>query len=144
MCNKNQNSKPNIIVIMSDDQGSWALGCAGNEEIHTPHLDALAASGIRFENFFCSSPVCSPARASLLTGKIPSGHVLHDWVRSGNIDSNLLSEEQQQMGIFSDENEPIQYIENHTTYTEILADEGYHCGLSGKWHLGDSLKPQKG
>lgn len=65
-------------------RGDWTLGCAGNREIRTPNLDHLAATGIRFENFFCASPVCSPARASLLTGRIPSQHGVHDWIREGN------------------------------------------------------------
>ncbi|MHA7305255.1 sulfatase-like hydrolase/transferase [Arthrobacter sp. TMN-49] len=65
---------PNIVFILGDDQGLWALGCAGNTEIRTPHLDALAAGGTRLENFFCVSPVC-PARANLMTGQIPSGTV---------------------------------------------------------------------
>ena len=76
----------NILFILSDDQGAWALGAAGNREIQTPNLDALAAGGMRFENFFCVSPVCSPARASILTGRIPSAHGVHDWIRAGNLD----------------------------------------------------------
>ena len=64
----------NLVFILSDDQGAWALGCAGNTDIQTPHLDALAAQGVRFDNFYCASPVCSPARASILTGRIPSQH----------------------------------------------------------------------
>lgn len=55
--------RPNLLIIMSDDQGPWALGCAGIPELKTPNIDRLAAGGIRFENFFCVSPVCSPARA---------------------------------------------------------------------------------
>jgi len=68
---------PNILIIMSDDQGPWAMGCAGNSEMRTPNLDRLATEGIRFTNFFCTSPVCSPARASFLTGRIPSQHGVH-------------------------------------------------------------------
>jgi arylsulfatase A-like enzyme len=78
--------KPNILVIMADDMGHWSLACAGNSDVHTPNLDRLAVSGTRFENFFCVSPVCSPARASLLTGRIPSQHGVHDWLKLGNID----------------------------------------------------------
>ena len=73
--------QPNVVFIISDDQGFWSLGCAGNREIYTPNIDRLAAQGMRFENFFCVSPVCSPARASLLTGCIPSQHGVHDWLR---------------------------------------------------------------
>ncbi|CAH0121286.1 Ulvan-active sulfatase [Paenibacillus sp. CECT 9249] len=120
-------NQPNVVFILSDDQGAWALGCYGNTEIRTPNLDRLAARGVRFGNFFCTSPVCSPARASLLTGKIPSQHGVHDWIKDGNVGER-----------------PVEYLAGHTAYTEILAANGYHCGMSGKWHLGHSALPQKG
>ena len=50
------NKKPNIIFILTDDQGAWAMHCAGNGDVHTPNLDRIAAQGIRFNNFFCASP----------------------------------------------------------------------------------------
>ena len=78
--------KPNILFILSDDQGAWAMHCAGTPELYTPNLDRIARSGMRFDNFFCVSPVCSPARASLLTGRIPSAHGVLDWLRDGNVD----------------------------------------------------------
>ena len=118
--------RPNILFILSDDQGPWALGCAGNNEIITPNLDRLAATGMRFENFFCASPVCSPARASLFTGKIPSQHGVHDWIRDGN-----------------DGPDSIGYLDGHTCYSDTLAGNGYTCGISGKWHLGASQIPRK-
>jgi len=121
---------PDIVVILTDDQGCWAMGCAGNPEIRTPNLDRLATTGVRFESFFCASPVCSPARASLLTGRIPSSHGIHDWLRKGNIDH--------------DDDRGIEYLRGMPGYTDVLAQRGYVCGLSGKWHLGDSLRPQKG
>ncbi len=121
------NEHPNILFILTDDQGAWALGAAGNDEIITPNLDRLAAKGILFNNFFCASPVCSPARASILTGRIPSQHGIHDWIREGNVKPD-----------------PIQFLEGFTTYTDLLAAHGYTCGLSGKWHLGDSALPQHG
>ncbi len=119
--------QPNILFILTDDQGSWALGCAGNNEMVTPNLDQLAASGIRFENFFCTSPVCSPARASILTGRIPSQHGVHDFIKEGNSGSG-----------------GINYLEGQIAYTDILAEHGYICGISGKWHLGASDLPQNG
>jgi len=119
--------RPNVILILTDDQGPWAAGCYGNPEIRTPNMDRLAATGVRFENFFCTSPVCSPARASLLTGRIPSQHGVHDWISAGNMPPN-----------------PTRYIEGFTCYTDILSAHGYVCGLVGKWHLGDSLTPQHG
>jgi len=131
MASKDRN-RPNILFIQTDDQGYWALGCAGNAELRTPNLDRLAASGIHFENFFCVSPVCSPARASILTGRIPSQHGVHDWLRAGN------STVEPDRG-----GELTEYLKGQTAYTDILAQNGYVCGLSGKWHLGDAHHPQK-
>ena len=128
-----QPDRPNVIVILTDDQGCWAMGCAGNGEIRTPNLDRLAATGIRFENLFCASPVCSPARASLLTGRIPSQHGVHDWIRAGNC-----NQDEDKSG------RVIEYLRGQRGYTDALAAAGYACGLSGKWHLGDSHTPQKG
>jgi arylsulfatase A-like enzyme len=128
--------KPNIVFILSDDQGAWALGCSGNSEVITPNIDSLAHSGIRFNNFFCTSPVCSPARASILTGKIPSQHGVHDWIRKGNIDSPK--------GGLWGKDRPVEYLQGHECYTDYLSEAGYECGISGKWHLGASHLPQKG
>jgi len=125
--------RPNVLVILTDDQGCWAMGCAGNTEIRTPNLDRLAAGGMRFESFFCVSPVCSPARASLLTGRIPSQHGVHDWIRAGNCNAD-----QEKAG------RCVEYLHGQTGYTDVLAAGGYVCGLSGKWHLGDAHHPQKG
>jgi choline-sulfatase len=119
--------RPNVVFILTDDQGPWAAGCCGNPEIRTPNIDRLAATGMRFESFFCTSPVCSPARASLLTGRLPSQHGVHDWIRHRNMPPNAA-----------------RYLEGFTCYTDLLAGAGYTCGLSGKWHLGDSVSPQHG
>ena len=75
------NKKPNIIFILTDDQGAWAMHCAGNGDVHTPNLDRIAAQGIRFNNFFCASPVCSPkqfAKMEMIVGKIHSSVVDSD------------------------------------------------------------------
>lgn len=117
--------RPNILFMISDDQGAWALGCAGNEEIRTPVLDGIARAGIRFANFFCTSPVCSPARASLLTGDIPSSHGVHDWIRAGSMGENR-----------------IDYLAGQTLLPDVLSAHGYRCGLIGKWHLGASDVPR--
>ena len=123
-------ARPNIVFILTDDQGCWAMGCAGNGEIRTPNLDRLAATGMRLDHLFCASPVCSPARASILTGRIPSQHGVHDWIRGGSVaDGN---------------DRPIEYLAGQLAYTDVLAANGYACGFSGKWHLGDSARPQKG
>jgi arylsulfatase A-like enzyme len=119
--------RTNVLFILSDDQGVWAAGCYGNPEIRTPNLDRIAREGIRFENFFVATPVCSPSRATLLTGRIPSQHGVHDWIRDGNVGANA-----------------IRYLEGEVAYTDVLARNGWTCGLSGKWHLGDSQIPQHG
>jgi len=126
---------PNVLFILSDDQGPWAMRCAGNREIETPSLDRLAASGMRFDNFFCASPVCSPARGTLLTGRIPSQHGVHDWIAAGN----TIPRYEHVKG-----RELTEYLEDQPGYTDYLAAAGYRCGISGKWHLGDSHHPQKG
>jgi len=130
----NETSRPNIILILTDDQGAWTLRCAGNSEIKTPNLDRLAASGIRFENFFCATPVCSPARASILTGRIPSQHGIHDFIRIRQGRNPLLGK---------GNGRAIEYLAGQMAYTDLLAAQGYRCGLSGKWHMGDECHPQK-
>lgn len=106
------------------------MGCAENREIRTPNLDRLAETGIRMENFFCVSPVCFPARASILSGRIPSQHGIHDWLSGGNSSK-------------VEQREPIEYLKGMPGYTDLLAGNGYTGGLSGKWHMGDSEHPQK-
>ena len=124
--------RPNIIFILSDDQGAWAMGCAGNSELDTPNLDRLASTGVRFDNFFCASPVCSPARASILTGRIPSQHGVQDFLRKGN------TPHLPQDGV------EIEYMRGERSYVQMLVESGYVSGLSGKWHLGRSALPQLG
>lgn len=138
--------RPNVLFILSDDQGAWAMHCAGMSELHTPNLDRIAANGMRFDDFFCVSPVCSPARASLLTGTIPSVHGVHDWIRRGSVDSERFAKagKENPYGGYEDERKPIQYLKGRTAYTDVLAESGYLCALSGKWHLGDSVNPQHG
>lgn len=137
------NKRPNLLFILTDDQGAWAMRCAGNTDIHTPNLDRLARQGTRFENFFCASPVCSPARASILTGRIPSQHGVHDWIRSGSLDRRELGEHASHP-YFASEDVPIRYLDGMTAYSDLLAEKGYVCALAGKWHLGDSMHPQHG
>jgi len=134
---KTTDNRPNIVMFFADDQGAWALGCAGNRELKTPNLDRLAQAGVRFENFFCVSPVCSPARASLLTGRVPSAHGVHDWLKRGNID---LKEGESSRGV----DRAIEYLEGLDGFTDYLAASGYDCAFSGKWHMGNSAQPQKG
>ena len=142
-------NRPNILFILSDDQGPWAMNCAGTSELITPNLDRLADTGIRFENFFCASPVCSPARASILTGQMPSQHGVQDFLRAGNSahsmpihrSRDVMTNKEELTGL---DGRAIEFLKERATYTEVLANNSYSCGLSGKWHIGDSATPQAG
>ena len=108
--------QPNFIVIMTDDQGYGDLSCMGNTDFQTPNIDALAQSGARFTNWYSNSPVCSPSRASLLTGRYPA----HAGVRA------ILAGNRKASGLTADA----------PTIATALKEEGYQTALIGKWHLG--------
>ncbi len=109
---------PNIILIMSDDHGWYDTGFNGNKEILTPNMDSLASEGIVFDRFYSASAVCSPTRASLITGRNP----LRTDIPYAN-HGHLKTEE--------------------ITIPEILKDHGYSTGHFGKWHLGTLTKTVK-
>ncbi|MFB9166604.1 sulfatase-like hydrolase/transferase [Arthrobacter psychrochitiniphilus] len=119
---------PNFIVVMTDDQGAWARGRTMPELI-TPVLDELGETGLELTRFFCTSPVCSPARASLVTGRMPSAHGVHDWLRSENSGVSTRG---------------VHYLQDFATTPELLHEAGYTCAHSGKWHLGDARTPAPG
>ncbi len=118
----------NLVFILTDNQGAWTLGCYGNPDIRTPHIDRLAQEGVRFTRALSSNPVCSPTRATFLTGLMPSQHGVHSF-----LDPKFM------MG-------PAAYntLREFTSLGEVLREAGYTCGLSGKWHLGDNLRPSEG
>ena len=72
--------RPNILVFFSDDHGQWLQQAYGNSEVQTPNMTRIARDGVRMTNAFTTSPVCSPARASFFTGRMPSQHGIHDWI----------------------------------------------------------------
>lgn len=111
-------AKPNVILIMADDLGWGDVGFNGNKIIKTPYLDQLASEGIIFSRFYAAAPVCSPTRASCLTGRNP----YRQGIYSANV-GHLRIEE--------------------TTLSEILKNEGYRTGMFGKWHLGTLTKRGK-
>jgi len=106
--------RPNVLLIITDDQGYGDLGIHGNPTIHTPHLDRLARQSVGFRSFYVS-PVCSPTRASLLTGRYN--------YRTGVVDTYL-----GRSLMHGDE----------ITLAEMLSGAGYRTGIFGKWHLGDN------
>ena len=119
--------RPNVVIILSDDQGWGDVGCYGAEDAQTPHLDALAASGVRLLDFYANAPMCSPTRAALLTGRYP--------YRCGV--PFVVDSRPGKRGLAGDE----------ITIAEILRGQGYRTGLVGKWHLGshrDSLPNNQG
>ncbi len=124
--------RPNLLFILTDDQGYWSMGCSGNTEIRTPNLDRLASRGTRMANFFCASPVCSPARASILTGRIPSQHGVHDFLHWGRTVAG------------AERAEKTAFLAEFPAYPALLGQSGYDCAISGKWHLGYSAEPQAG
>ena len=110
---------PNIIVLLADDLGYGELGCQGNEEIPTPHIDSIAANGVRFTNGYVTGPNCSPSRAGFLSGRIPT--------RFG-YENNPIGHR--------NENPAIGFPTSETTLAETMQDAGYTTGLLGKWPLG--------
>ncbi|MFY0651073.1 MAG: sulfatase-like hydrolase/transferase [Cyclobacteriaceae bacterium] len=120
-CQKSK-KKPNIILIMADDLGYGGIGCYGNKEIKTPHLDAMAREGIRFTDFHSNGSVCSPTRAALLTGKYQQ--------RSGLEGVIYVRGESRKVGLDT----------QHTTLAKVFQQNGYKTGIMGKWHLGYDQK----
>lgn len=117
---------PPILVFLTDDHGHWAGNCLGTPLIESPNLDYLADTGTRFTNAFTPCPVCSPARASFFTGKLPSAHGIHDYLA-----------------------EPGQYtdhpaLKGQRTLALDAQSGGYETALSGKWHCGHFWEPPEG
>jgi len=104
-------ASPNIILLMSDDQGWGDVGFNGNKVLQTPNLDEMAASGVRFDRFYTASPLCSPTRGSCLTGRHPF-----------------------RFGILAAHTGGMRVGE--ITVAEMLKKKGYQTGFFGKWHMG--------
>jgi len=103
--------RPNILYIFTDQQFAGAMGCAGNADLRTAAMDSLAASGVRFDLAYCTTPLCSPSRSSMFTGLMPS--------RTG-VPSNGMS---------------IRPELRERELGHLLSGAGYHCAYGGKWHL---------
>lgn len=126
------NKPPNIIVILADDLGWTDIGCFGSTFYETPNLDALATEGIRFTNNYASSPVCSPARSSLMTGKNPINTGVTDWIKGRQENGKAKSFEKLITPVTS-----YQLALTENTIAEYAYKNGYQTFFAGKWHLGE-------
>jgi len=109
----------NLVSIVTDDQAHWSIGAYGNREARTPNTDRLAREGALFTNAFTVTPVCSPSRATFLTGRYGTQLGVTDWITPQEARAGL--------GL------PVEA----TTWPEVLQQHGYVTGLIGKWHLGE-------
>ncbi len=111
-------SRPNVLLIVTDEQRYDTLGCTGRERISTPNIDGLAANGMLFENAFCTTPICTPARTSIFSGLYPHTHgmIANHQMRPG-CDQMLMRKD---LKLIAD----------------YLKPAGYFCGYTGKWHMG--------
>ena len=114
-------AKPNVLLILTDDQGTLDANCYGSTDLYTPAMDSVAASGVRFTQAYAHT-VCCPARAMLLTGRHPQRCGVNTWMQGnakGPKGPNMRREE--------------------ITLAEVLRSAGYRTALFGKWHLGAAL-----
>ena len=111
-----ESDRPNVVFIFVDDQGYYDLGCYGATEVETPRIDAMAAEGVRFTDYYAAAPICSPSRAGLLTGCYPRRVGMEAWVQRAD----------SRRGLNPDE----------LTIGELFQANGYATACIGKWHLG--------
>jgi arylsulfatase A-like enzyme len=137
--NRSEELPPNIIFILVDDLGWKDLGCFGSSFYETPNIDALAAGGMKFTNAYAASPVCSPTRSSILTGKNPARTQNTDWFGAPQPENAPKKAKFRDKSLL-----PAPYKEylelNEKTIAEALKEGGYATFFAGKWHLGHEEK----
>ncbi|MBN38923.1 MAG: N-acetylgalactosamine-6-sulfatase [Opitutae bacterium] len=125
--------EPNIVLIVSDDQGYRDLGCFGSDEIKTPHLDHLAKGGVKLTNFYVAWPACTPSRGALLSGRYPQRNGIYDMIRNEAPDYGY----KYKLGEYEGTFERVGGMdEREILLPEVLAKSGYASAIFGKWDLG--------
>jgi len=124
-CGVERNQKPNVIFILADDLGWSQTGAYGSAYYQTPNIDRLAREGVRFSDAYTAAPVCSPTRASIMTGKHPARLHLTNFIPGNMRDIYPLTQPEMQQFL------PIEEI----TLGNLFSEQGYHTAMFGKWHL---------
>ncbi len=144
-------SKPNIVLILVDDLGWVDVGCYGSTFYETPNIDRLASQGMKFTNGYAACAVCSPTRASILTGRYPARLGVTDWIRARFQGGEIPEDKENPNGYEGGEDKELLCPKNalwmeleEITIAELLKKEGYTSCHIGKWHLGaDDWYPDK-
>src|SRR4051794_8323704 len=122
-------TRPNVVIILTDDQGYADLGCYGSTRIKTPRIDRMAAEGVRFTDFYAAASVCTPSRAAMLTGCYP--------IRIGMGEFPVIPGGKPWQTRVLYRNAPFGLNPNEVTISKLLQSSGYATMCVGKWHLGD-------
>jgi len=121
---------PHVLMILTEDLGAWLCGCYGNREIRTPNIDLLARLGVRYTNAFVVTPASSASRATLMTGRTPMQHGIHDFLTA-----HPVADPPQGQAA------PPQWFADEEMLSDLLAARGYQCGFVGKWDMGNDANP---
>ena len=132
--NKASDKKPNIILILCDDLGYGDISCYGSTAIKTPNIDSMAKNGVKFNDFYAASPVCTPSRFSVLTGRYPNRNFIKGVFFPTKKGAKPLFK---LFGSMAASHGVRGILPDEVTVSEVLQKKGYKTGIFGKWHLGD-------